>query len=172
MSFWKLFSEEDISSIRQTLSEFEPEITVSHNNNSSLVETLSKYFLHSAKQKEFNNQWRDYFQSLIIPALTLFQQRANNRRANTSEEQQMYGILGQMWSYLGAFRLHLLLPNHSIDPSAKYAVQWMYMQELIQTITQEIDTRKEIEQLFTGKNQREQRHPLSSFLLTLVYSSS
>lgn len=32
-------------------------------------------------------------------------------------------MLGKTWAYLGLFRLHLLIPAHAVDPTAKFSVR-------------------------------------------------
>ena len=53
------------------------------------------------------------------------------------------------------FRLSLLLPSSSIDPSLKYSMKLHWIQSILQQIVSEVEIRQQIELLFTGKTENE-----------------
>lgn len=119
--------------------------------------TLQQYLLQIKKRQDNTNtnihRYYQYLQELLLPSFKQFQHYAdNNKNNNINNNAEFYRTIAQLWTRLGLFRLHMLLPNHSIDPSAKYAVKWVYLQELMVNIDREILTRKQIEMLLvTGK---------------------
>jgi hypothetical protein len=66
------------------------------------------------------------------------------------------------------FRLSLLLPTSSIDPSLKYSMKLHWIQSILEQIVSEVDVRKQIEELFTGKTENAYIHKLQTQLSHLT----
>ena len=56
-----------------------------------------------------------------------------------------------LWILLSLFRVRLLIPLHNVDPSIKYTEKVEYMNKFLSQIKIELENRKELEFLFTGR---------------------
>lgn len=61
-------------------------------------------------------------------------------------------MLGQLWCLIGCFRLHLLIPFHCIDPTAKYSIKFLCINQILENMKNEILIERQLEKLFTGND--------------------
>jgi hypothetical protein len=72
--------------------------------------------------------------------------------------------IGRLWVFLGALRFHLLIPAQPIDPTQKYAIRVSNLDRRMKEIQTEIDARRWMEKLFTGRKSNSRIEQLESSL--------
>lgn len=81
---------------------------------------------------------------------TLLEPALNTLAALISGDNRSLVQRGRLWLFIGALRLHLLLPSNGCDPAAKYAHQRDHFREVLADRRLEMEVRETVERLATG----------------------
>ena len=93
--------------------------------------------------------------SLVTPSLKLIVEKMKEEQTGSPPQPEALRR-GKMHVLVGLLYLHLLLPHHRVDPTAKYATKVQQTESLLDTIGQQISVRRKIEHQFTTRDTNEQ----------------
>ncbi|KAK5577473.1 hypothetical protein RB653_002414 [Dictyostelium firmibasis] len=121
------------------------------NNNDNdikqLIENIKKLLVES-NDKSFN----EISKQLLLPCLDILLSLTLNNQDLYEDELKLQSTFGRLQLLLNTFRLIMLVPSGSIDPTQKYDVILQYSKEHSKQLQDEIDIRSTIEKQYTGKD--------------------
>ncbi|EGC33347.1 hypothetical protein DICPUDRAFT_154614 [Dictyostelium purpureum] len=111
-----------------------------------LIDSIKSLISNSTDQS-FNTKSK----KLLVPCFDLVKKIFSNSTEETSNTE-LQSIFGQLTLLLNTFRLIMYIPSNSIDPTQKYGVVLQHSKETSNHLENEIEIRKQIEKLHTGRD--------------------
>ncbi|KAN0037183.1 hypothetical protein ACTFIV_002519 [Dictyostelium citrinum] len=118
---------------------------VETNKIKELIEDIKKLIIES-NDKSFNEKSKQLLSPCLDVLLNL------NNQDLYKDELKLQSTFGRLQLLLNTFRLIMLVPSGSIDPTQKYDVILQYSKEHSKQLQDEIEIRSIIEKQYTGKD--------------------
>eukprot|EP01133_Synstelium_polycarpum_P016329 gene16329-19424_t len=141
-TFTKAYSPDHGTALLTQLAQVEQAVRTGTNIPAALLAHVSTSLVASS-----DSTLNSRLATLIVPCIALIARRFE---ANTSSLMDQ-AMLGKFALCVACFRLLALVPAHPVDPTAKYAVAMEYASQLATQIDDELEVRREIERLDTGR---------------------